>query len=218
MFQQPAENGDKVPVAELINSLVLIWVREHRTGITTTFGEKDAVDVDLHVLDGPHGGETFDNALLFQGALIGSLKAAVGGDPVLARIGVGVGKPGQNPPYVLNPFTEQDGVTATSYLQRMRPPVQQPPPAAAAPPVPTPAPAAPSPAAATQYPAAASPATGNTPVAAAPVPTPVPAAAGTAYTGGPAPAQTAPAVDYSSLPPEVQELLRQSGQMPAAAG
>ena len=123
MFQQPSEAGDKVPVAELINSLVLIWVREHRTGITTTFGEKDAVACDVHVLDGAHGGEVFDNALLFQGGLIGSLKSAAGGDPVLARIGVGVGKPGQNPPYILQPFTasgrgHRDGLYAADEAAR----------------------------------------------------------------------------------------------------
>ena len=94
MFQQPsAAGGDKVPVPELVGSLVLIYVREYRTGIVTSFGEKDAIACDVHVLDGPKGGEVFDNALLFQGALIGSLRAAVSGDPVLARIGQGVAKP-----------------------------------------------------------------------------------------------------------------------------
>ena len=187
MFQQPSAAGEKVPVAELVNSLVLIWVREYRTGITTVYGEKDAVACDVHVLDGPKTGEVYDNALLFQGALIGSLRPAAGGDPVLGRFGVGLGKPGQNAPYVLNPFTVQDAVTATAYIQRMPKPFQAP--AAAA--TPTPAAAA-APVAATHSPAAASPAPVNQPAA--------PPAA----------------IDISSLPPEVVELLRQSGSLPAA--
>ncbi len=191
MFQQPSEAGDKVPVAELIGSLVLIWVREHRTGIVTSFGEKDAVACDVHVLDGTKGGEVFDNALLFQGGLIGSLKSAAGGDPVLARIGQGVGKPGQNPPYVLVPFTAADAVTATGYIQRMKPPVRQPA-NGTSPAVPT---AAAAPAAATPSPAAASPASASPPAPAA----------------SPAAGQITPEA-FAQLPAEVQELLRQSGQ------
>lgn len=147
-FQQPSPGGDKVPVAELVGNLVLIWVREYRTGLPTVHGEKDAVAVDVHVLDGPHGGEVFDNGLLFQGALIGSLKPAVGGDPVLARVGQGVAKPGQNAPWILNPFTDADAQVAMGYIQRMKPPVQQPAAAAVPPPAAAAAPAATAPAAA----------------------------------------------------------------------
>jgi len=161
-------------------------VREYKTDITTTFGEKDAVACDVHVLDGPKANEVYDNALLFQGALVGSLKFAAGGDPVLGRIGVGVAKPNQNAPWILIPFTDADAVLATAYVARMPKPFQAP---AAAPAVPTPA-AAP-PVAAVPSPAAASPAAAS-------------------------PAAPAPAVNWAALPAEVQELLRQSGQMPAA--
>jgi hypothetical protein len=188
MFQQPSQ-GDRVNISELVGSLVLIWVREYRDDITTTFGPSDAVAVDLHTLDGPQGGERFENTLIFQKALIGSLRSAVGGDPVLGRIGQGTAKPGQSAPYILQPFTEQDAALATSYIQRMPKPFQAPasgngqpanPPAAAAPP-----------AAATPSPAAATPVTGN----------------GAAITPE----------AFAALPPEVQELLRQSGAAPAAA-
>ena len=190
MFQQPSQGGDKVPFAEMIGALALIVVREHRAGITTTFGEKDAVAADVHVIDGQHGGEVFDNALIFQGALIGALKSAAGGDPVLARIGQGTAKPGQNPPFILTPFTEADVPAATAYwtawqARQFQAPAQQ----AAAPPVP-PAAAAPVAAAVIPSPAAASPATGNG-------------------------AMTAE--QFAALPIEVQELLRQSGQAPVTA-
>jgi hypothetical protein len=187
-FQQPSQ-GDQVKVAELVGCLCLIWAREYREDITTTFGPADAVAVDMHVLDGTHGGEKFENTLLFQRALIGSLKPAIGGEPVLGRIGQGVGKPGQSPPYILLPYTEQDAALATGYIARMAKPFQAP----------------------AETPATASPAAGPTPAAA-------PAAAAT-----PSPAAATPATGngamtreiFDALPPEVQELLKQSGKVPA---
>ena len=177
MFQQPSAGGDKIPFADLVGSLALFWVREHRTGIITTFGEKDAVVADAHILDGPQAGTVYDNALIFQGALIGSLKPAAGGDPVLARIGQGTAKPGQNPPFILNPFTAADATTATTYIQRMPKPFQ-------------------------------APANGHAPAATA-APDPAAVMAGEASPRG----MTAAA--FAQLPLEVQELLRQSGQVPA---
>ena len=186
-FQQPSQGGDRLPdMHELIGCLILIKVIEYRPGILTqSYGEKDAVACDVHVLDGKHGGEVFGNTLLFQGALIGSLKPAVGGQPVLARLGQGVAKPGQNAPWVLNPFTEQDAAIAGPYWTAYQAKQFQPP--AAAQPDPTPAAA----------PAVASPST------AAPVSS---ASAANGMT----------AAAFSALPPQVQELLRQSGQVPAA--
>jgi hypothetical protein len=182
-FQQPAAGGDQVKIPELLGSLVLVYVREVRENITTPYGEKEAIACDLHTLDGPKGGEVFENSLIFQGALIGSLRSAAGGDPVLARIGQGVAKPGQSAPYILQPFTDADAAIATAYIAKMAKPFQ--PPAAAAPANPA-ATAGPTlAAAASPSPAAASPATAN-----------------------------GAAVDYTTLPPEVQELLKQSGAMP----
>ena len=178
MFQQPSQ-GDQVKVAELVGCLVLVWVKEFREDITTTFGPSDAVIVDMHVLDGTKGGEKFENTMLFQKALIGSLKPAIGGEPVLGRVGQGVSKPGQSPPYILQPFTDADAAVATGYIQRMAKPFQAPanPPAAA----------------------------GTSPATAAPSP---------ATTGAPAASSASASpvtVDISTLPPEVQELLRQTG-------
>jgi len=164
MFQQPSQ-GDQVKVAELVGSLVLVWVRELREDVATTFGPSDAIACDIHVLDGAKGGEKFENTLVFQKALIGSLRGAIGGEPVLGRITQGVAKPGQSAPYILSPFNDQDAALATGYIQRMKPGFQ----------------------------AAAS----STP--------PPPAAA--------APSGTV--VDISALDPSVQQLLRDSGAIPA---
>lgn len=188
MFQQPSQGGDQVKVPELIGALVLVYVREYRENITTSYGLSDAIAADVHVLDGPKAGESFENTLIFQKALIGALRGAIGGDPVLGRIGQGVAKPGQSAPYILQPFTAQDAAVATAWINsrpKFQPAAAPAPVAAPVAPVPPQA-AAPAavPAAATPSPAAASPATGNG------------------------------QVDISTLPPEVQELLRQSGAMP----
>jgi hypothetical protein len=178
MFQQPPQ-GDQVKVAELTGSLVLIWAKEYRKDVPTSFGPSDAIAADVHVLDGLKGGETFENTLLFQRALIGSLQAAIGGDPVLGRIGQGVAKPGQSAPYILQPFTDADAALATHYIQQLGKPFQAP---------------------------AGQPASPNPPAAAAAA-SPSPAAS--SATASPV------TVDISTLPKEVQELLRQTGAVPA---
>lgn len=194
-FQQPAQGGDRLPdLHELIGNLILIKVIEYRQGIlTAAYGEKDAVACDVHVLDGKHGGEVFGNTLLFQGALIGSLKPAAGGQPVLARLGQGVAKPGQNAPWVLNPFTEQDAALAGPYWTAYQAKQFQAPAAASVPAVATPPQLLPNEAARAAADTQAAVAAAN-----------------------PAPANGMTAAAFAALPEAVQELLRQSGQVPAA--
>jgi hypothetical protein len=235
-FNQPAEGGDKAPFPELVGALALFIVREYKTEVPTTFGDKDCVAADVHVIGypqasgviagGPHAGEVFDNALLFQGAIIGALKSFVGKGPVLGRIGLGVAKPGQKPPYTLNPFTQADGAAAAEYWARIQASQMQQPAQQA--PVPQPAAAAaPAPAAAYPYPAAASPATGNyppQPAQYAPAPAaappaayqPAPAAApAQQYQAAPPAAQPSEADKFMGYPDEVKLVLIQSGQVPA---
>lgn len=154
MFQQPSQGGDQVKIPELLGALVLVYVREVRENITTPYGEKEAIACDLHVLDGPKAGEISENSLIFQGALIGALRAAAGGDPVLGRIGQGTAKPGQSAPYILLPFTDADAAVATAWIQAHAQRFQ-------APPAPAAVPAATAPAA--TVPAAASPAPAGLP-------------------------------------------------------
>ena len=170
MFQQPSQ-GDKFNVSEHVGSLCLFFVHDVRQGIMTTFGEKEAVACDIHVLDGPHAGEISSDALIFQGALIGSLRRAAGGDPVLGRIGQGVSKPGQQAPYILSEFTGDDAAKAETYLAERAKRFQ-----------------------------------GSGPTTTAPGAAQAQAATASAAT--PAPGNGTGQVDLSSLPAEVQELLK----------
>lgn len=172
-FSQPAAGSD-FRAKDHVGHLLLIYVRELRSGIVTQFGTSDAIACDVVVLTDPNGPRLEPGVLLFQKPLIGSLTASIGKDPVLARLGQGTAKPGQSAPYILNPFNEQDAAFATQWLTSVggnpfqtAPSFQTPAaPAAAAPVAPLPqAVPAQAPAA---YPAA--------PVAPAPVPPPAPAA------------------------------------------
>jgi len=166
VFQQPSQ-GDRFTVSEHTGALCLFFVHEVRQGLPTSFGDREAVACDVHVLEGKDAGEIFQDCLIFQGGLIGSLRRAAGGDPVLGRIAQGIAKPGQNAPYILSEFTDQDAAKAEAYLTERAKKFQG---------------------------------TGNGQPA-SPAPQPAP------------PAKAA-AVDIASLPPEVQELLKQSGTVP----
>ena len=115
MFQQPSQ-GDQVKISELLGSLVLIYPRELREQIVTSAGVSDAISGDLHVLDGPKAGTSYENTLIFGKALVGPLRNAIGGDPVLGRIGQGVAAPGKNAAWVLQPYTDADAQLATAWI------------------------------------------------------------------------------------------------------
>jgi hypothetical protein len=198
LFQQPSQ-GDKFTVGDHVGSLCLFFVHDIRQGIATAYGEKEAVACDIHVLDGPGAGEISHDALIFQGALIGSLRSAAGGDPVLARIGRGVAKPGQQPPFILGEYTADDARAAEEYLAARARRFQGNGPT-------TPAPGAPQAPAATASAPAQAPANGSPKGAAPPA-----AATPSATAASPVSGNT---VDLSTLPPEVIALLQKSGTVP----
>ncbi|MFD0884608.1 hypothetical protein ACFQ08_08585, partial [Streptosporangium algeriense] len=114
-FSQPSAASD-FRAKDHVGHLLLVYVRELRKDIVTTYGTSDAIACDVVVLTDPNGPRCEPGVLLFQKPLIGSLTNSIGKDPVLARLGQGTAKPGQSAPYLLNPFTEQDAAFATQYL------------------------------------------------------------------------------------------------------
>ncbi len=104
-FAPPAQGGDTAKPADLAGHLLIVKPNDYRTGILTSFGEKDAVSVDLVDLDDvdPDTGEVghqYHGALWFSGALVGSCKNQIG-TLVLARMSQGTAKAGQSPPWLL---------------------------------------------------------------------------------------------------------------------
>ena len=121
-FDSPDAGGAKVTDYE--GCLLLLTPTEYKTGIQTTYGEKDAVATDLVALDETESGdiEEHGDMLLFQGVLIGQTKGKVGRGMVLGRLGKRPpSKPGQNPAWVLLDPTEEDKVTAREYLAKKDP-------------------------------------------------------------------------------------------------
>lgn len=111
----PLGNSEGVDLKTLNGSLLVLDVLGYETGINTTFGEKDAVRVNIGVVDGPRGGEQVADSLLFGGNLIGRLKGLVG-QKTCGRLAQGQPKPGQQPPWMLLDPTDADIAAAAQFV------------------------------------------------------------------------------------------------------
>jgi hypothetical protein len=117
-FSAPAApgSGDKLPLADLLGSLLLFTVDKVNVGIVTEFGETDAVGCAVAALDGPNKGTVYADTLIFPRVLQSQLRHAVGGGKVLGRLAQGLKKPGKNAPWILEDPTEDDIAIGKKYL------------------------------------------------------------------------------------------------------
>lgn len=114
-FAAPASSeSSSVKPADLEGHLLIIKPVDYKTGIITSLGEAEAVEVDLVDLD---ANTEHTSVLFFNVALRNALRPNIG-KQVLARIGKGVAKPGKTAPWVLVNATENqaDIDKATAYL------------------------------------------------------------------------------------------------------
>jgi len=114
-FTSPSSsNGDSVKPADLQGHLLIINPVEYKTGIQTSLGEAEAIEVNIVDLDTQ---TEHTSVLFFNVALRSALKSNIG-KSVLARIGQGVAKPGKSAPWILiDATTDADAVAkATAYL------------------------------------------------------------------------------------------------------
>jgi hypothetical protein len=84
--------------------------------VSTSFGERDAVRCSIIMLDGPEAGKAFEDILIFNSRPVARLRS-VPGQIVLARIGMGQAKAGNNKPVELYEATPQDEALAARYHQ-----------------------------------------------------------------------------------------------------
>lgn len=97
-FAAPSEGGGGgVSPADVNGHLLICYPISVETDITTTYGPKDAIKLNVADLT---TGEFHGDVLWFPGYLIGGLKHSLG-TPVLAEMGFGEAKPGQSPPWKL---------------------------------------------------------------------------------------------------------------------
>ncbi len=118
--------GAYVAMKDLMGELVLFTPTEHVEEVATDFGTKDAVVTDLIVLTAEGGPAEYTDVMIFQGSIIGSLKRKVPvytngvltreGRKVLAVIGKGEAKKGQNAPYILIAPDDDQKQLARDYL------------------------------------------------------------------------------------------------------
>jgi len=113
-FASPSAQGETVKPADLQGHLLIIKPVEYKTGIQTSLGEAEAIEVDLVDLD---TNTEHNSVLFFNVALRSSLRSNIG-KQVLARIGQGVAKPGKSAPWILINATDDQAAVAkaTAYL------------------------------------------------------------------------------------------------------
>jgi len=119
-FSPPASAAG-IQWENLNGTLLLFTVQAIEKDVSTQFGVTDAIRADVVVLDGPNAGDKHDDTLVFPRALQGQLRPKVGG-MVLGRLGKGVAKSGQNAPWLLAEYTEQDARVAQEWLVKNAPP------------------------------------------------------------------------------------------------
>lgn len=115
-FDAPG-SASGLDLKEIEGRLLLVKPLSQETGINTSLGEKDAVRADITVLDGPDAPIENTDVLIFPRVLQGQVKANIGtGRFNLGRLGKGLAKPGQNPPWKLADPTDADKDVARAYL------------------------------------------------------------------------------------------------------
>lgn len=118
MFDEPGTPGAGVEWKELLGALLIIDVHAVKTGIQTTYGLSDAVQATVTIADGPQAGTVHPDTLIFPRVLQSQLSGKIGAK-ILGRLGQGVAKPGQDPPWMLNPATDADKAQAGAVLTHL---------------------------------------------------------------------------------------------------
>lgn len=114
-FKQPSSSSGP-DLKALYGSLLLITPKRVELR-KTKFGEKEALVADMAVLDGEHGGETYENFLIWGVWLIDQLKPLIGsGDRQLGRLTQLPAKAGQTAAWALDGFTAADEELAVAHL------------------------------------------------------------------------------------------------------
>jgi hypothetical protein len=112
-FAAPAA-GDRIQWADVLGHLVVVDVESLERDVETPRGPKDAIRAVVHDVDAQ---TTYEDTLVFPKVLVSSLKPRVG-QKVLGRIGQGVAKPGENPPWIIEDASADPAAAkkATDYL------------------------------------------------------------------------------------------------------
>lgn len=106
MFAQPASTSG-FDLSSNEGSLLLFRPTGTRS-VATAYGESDAVEATVGVIDGANAGDVITGALVFPKILQSQLTPSINKTMVIGRLGRGTAKPGQSAPWVLNEYTQED--------------------------------------------------------------------------------------------------------------
>lgn len=118
-FSNPAA-ASGIQWEDHLGRLLLIEPKEFERDIKTQYGDKDAVRSDITVIDAPEAPAEYPDALIFPGVLISQTRPLIG-ERVLGRLGQGVAKPGQKPPWRIDDPTDADIEIGVRYLDTRKP-------------------------------------------------------------------------------------------------
>jgi hypothetical protein len=111
MFDAPTMGStNSVRPADLEGHVVVVEPLEYVSSISTTFGETDAIRVNVHDISEK---ASHDDVLFFSTALVGSFKRDIG-KKLLGKLGKGDAKPGQSPPWILVDLTSNEKAVAAA--------------------------------------------------------------------------------------------------------
>lgn len=112
-FAAPAAPSSGIKWADYLNRLLVIEPLAFETGISTNFGDADAVRANVHVIDGTP--EDFEDTLIFPKVLASQLKPRIG-TKVIGRLSQGQAKPGQSAPWQLADASPEDIQAGVQWL------------------------------------------------------------------------------------------------------
>lgn len=118
----PISAGGTLKPADIEGHVLVVEPTEYLPEVSTAMGMSEAVRVTVHDLTTQ---ETSSNVLWFSRVLVASLRPMIG-QQVLAVMGKGVQKPGQNAPWMLHDASDdEDAVAAANaYLAKAPQPAQ----------------------------------------------------------------------------------------------
>ena len=116
MFAAPSAPSGGITWADHKDALLLIEPLSFEAGMSTAFGTSDAVRANVHVIDGPGAGESYEDTLIFPKILASQTKNQIG-QKVLGRLGQGQAKAGQSAPWLLNEATPEDIAKAEAWVK-----------------------------------------------------------------------------------------------------
>jgi hypothetical protein len=114
-FADPGTGGDKLPLNDLLGSLLYIEAISYERDIQTVHGPSDAIKANVAVLDGANKGDRYDDTLIFPKVLRSQLSGNIG-KLTLGRLSQGKAQPGKSAPWQLEPSTDADRAVGQKYV------------------------------------------------------------------------------------------------------